>query len=81
MSKVVATYSPCCLIFRLGDAEEGVMHCALPHAKTVVRLVDADDYIELRKALLRYGQHDDDCCWHEAGPDTCNCGLDAALLA
>lgn len=39
----------------------------------------------LRGSLLRYGRHDDDdvgpqpCKSHECGPETCDCGLDAAL--
>ncbi len=39
----------------------------------------------MRQSLLRYGRHDDEdvgpqpCRSHECGPDTCDCGLDAAL--
>jgi hypothetical protein len=40
MAKIIATYSPCCGIFHVGDAEQGIMHCALPHERKVVRLVD-----------------------------------------
>lgn len=43
---------------------------------------------QARKYLLRYGRHDDgsiddmeNCKSHECGPDTCDCGLDAAILA
>ena len=46
MAQIIATYSPCCGIFRVGDAEQGVMHCALPHERKVIRLVDENDYQE-----------------------------------
>jgi len=51
MAKIIATYSPCCGIFHVGDAEEGIMHCALPHDRKVVKLVDAAIEAELLAAL------------------------------
>ena len=33
----------------------------------------------LAKALLRHGAHDDSCRSQTDGPDTCDCGLDAAF--
>ena len=50
MAEIVATYSPCCGIFRVGDVEQGVMHCALPHDKKVVKLVDEKE-LEILKIL------------------------------
>jgi len=43
VAKIIATYSPCCGIFHLGDAEDGVMHCALPHEKKVIKLGDVKE--------------------------------------
>lgn len=50
MAEIVATYSPCCGIFRVGDAEQGVMHRALPHDRKVVKLVDEKE-LEILKIL------------------------------
>ena len=50
MAKIVATYSPCCGIFRVGNAEQGVMHCALPHDRKVVKLVDEKE-LDILKIL------------------------------
>ena len=83
MLEIIATYSPCCKIFREGDAEPGIMHSAIPHERKVVRLVDIAD---VRRALLRYARHADGefgnwtpCRLLEDGPDTCDCGLDELL--
>jgi hypothetical protein len=43
MVEIIATYSPCCGIFHTGDAEQGIMHCALPHERKVVKLVDVKE--------------------------------------
>jgi hypothetical protein len=51
MAKIIATYSPCCGIFREGDAEEGVMHSALPHEWKTIKLVDAASEAESLAAL------------------------------
>ena len=53
MAKIIATYSPCCGIFHLGDAEPGIMHCALPHEKIVVKLVDEKELDMLDKENRR----------------------------
>ena len=36
----------------------------------------ADAVHRLHAALLRHGQHDEDCRSQEDGPDTCSCGFD-----
>jgi hypothetical protein len=62
VAKIIATYSPCCGIFHAGDAKEGVMHCALPHDRATVRLVDVAELDhatkrikELESWVVRYG--------------------------
>ena len=32
--------------------------------------------VKLKEALLRHGNHDENCRSNEDGPDTCDCGLD-----
>ena len=54
-AKIVATFSPCCGIFHVGDAEQGIMHCALPHDRKVVKLVDEKELetLDALKAELK----------------------------
>lgn len=51
MAKIVGTYSPCCGIFRTGDAEEGIMHCAMPHERQVIKLVDVKEIDQLERTF------------------------------
>jgi hypothetical protein len=48
MTKILATYSPCCKMLREGDCEKDVMHCSYPHEQTTIRLVDAAEYDKLQ---------------------------------
>ena len=51
--KIIATYSPCCGIFRVGDADQGVMHCALPHEQKTIRLADAAQEVHRLRGMER----------------------------
>ena len=73
MSKIIATYSPCCGIFRVGDADQGVMHCALPHERKVIKLVDAEIETESLAALEMCL----DFCQGQAGSYTHDCAIAA----
>lgn len=50
-NQIVATYAPCCGTVRIGDLEPGVMHCALPHERKLMKLVDAAEYEAVERAL------------------------------
>ena len=63
------------------------MICDNPGCAAALAAARADN-ARLRAALLRYGRHDDEyggagptCASEDCGPETCDCGFDAALAA
>lgn len=73
MSKIIATYSPCCGIIRLGDVEQGGMHCALPHERKTIKLVDA----EIEAKSLAALEMCLDFCQGQAGSYPHDCAITA----
>ena len=63
------------------DNERGEMMITHNEYNRLVLYIDQRnaDIAQLRKALQRYGAHDEDCDLHQCGPELCTCGLDAAM--
>jgi len=83
MLEIEATYSLCCGIFRAGDAEEGIMHNALPHERKVLRLTDVKE-LERCHALMRRAEEKLkawlDETEYDCDGDSHRCGRDAVAL-